>query len=372
MSTVNAPSARWNHKALWTGSEMIVWGGTDQTNYLRTGGRYNPRTDTWTLTQVPDATIPGRVNFAAVWTGSEMIVWGGVNELFQLTNTGGRYDPGTDSWIATNLANAPSPRQYHSGVWTGTEMIVWGASLANMGGRYNPGTDNWIPTTTSNAPVVRIFHTAVWTGTQMIVWGGINDGAFELNTGGRYCAQPATPIMQSAFSRKSHGNTGIFELDLPFSGTPGIECRRGGATSDYTIVLTFLANVSLNASPQAAVTSGIATIGSGGVSNGGTVIVSDNVVIIPLTNVANAQTINVTLNNVNGATNMTIPMRLLIGDTNGDGLVNSGDAQQTRNRSGQTTDAAELPLRCGCRWLHQQRGCRDRARALRHGAAVKK
>ena len=42
MSTVNAPSARWNHKALWTGSEMIVWGGTDQTNYLRTGGRYNP------------------------------------------------------------------------------------------------------------------------------------------------------------------------------------------------------------------------------------------------------------------------------------------------------------------------------------------
>ena len=93
MSTVNAPSARWNHKALWTGSEMIVWGGTDQTNYLRTGGRYNPRTDTWTPTQVPNATIPGRVNFAAVWTGSEMIVWGGVDELFQLTNTGGRYNP---------------------------------------------------------------------------------------------------------------------------------------------------------------------------------------------------------------------------------------------------------------------------------------
>ena len=60
-----------------------------------------------------------------------------------------------------------------------------------------------------------------------------------------------------------------------------------------------------------------------------------NVVTIPLTNVANAQTINVTLNNVNGATNMTIPMRLLIGDVNGDGFVNSGDALQTRSRSGQ-------------------------------------
>ena len=63
---------------------------------------------------------------------------------------------------------------------------------------------------------------------------------------------------------------------------------------------------------------------------------------IPLTNVANAQTINVTLNNVNGSTNMTIPMRVLIGDTNGDGFVNSGDAQQTRNRSGQTTDATNF------------------------------
>ena len=77
-------------------------------------------------------------------------------------------------------------------------------------------------------------------------------------------------------------------------------------------------------------------------SNGGVVIVSNNVVTIPLTNVANAQTINVTLNNVNGSTNLTIPMRLLIGDTNGDGLVNSGDAQQTRNRSGQITDATNF------------------------------
>ncbi len=72
------------------------------------------------------------------------------------------------------------------------------------------------------------------------------------------------------------------------------------------------------------------------------VTTSENVVTIPLTNVANAQTINVTLNNVNGSTNVTIPMRLLIGDVNGDGLVNSGDAQQTRNRSGQATDATNF------------------------------
>ena len=120
-----------------------------------------------------------------------------------------------------------------------------------------------------NAPAARDSHTAVWTGTQMIVWGGIGDGGIEMNTGGRYCAQPSTPLVQSAVSRKTHGNAGSWDVNLPLTGPSGIECRSGGATGDYTIVVTFLANVSVNGSPQAAVASGSGTIGSGGVSNGG-------------------------------------------------------------------------------------------------------
>ena len=41
---------------------------------------------------------------------------------------------------------------------------------------------------------------------------------------------------------------------------------------------------------------------------------------------------------MNGSSNLDIPVSLLIGDTNGDRFVNSGDALQTRNRSGQVTD----------------------------------
>jgi hypothetical protein len=156
-----------------------------------------------------------------------------------------------------------------------------------------------------------------------------------LNTGGTYCAQPSTPLLQSVVSRKTHGAAGSFGVNLPLSGTPGIECRSGGATGDYTIVIAFLANVSVNGSPQAAVTSGTGTIGSGGVSNGGAVISSGNVVTVPLTNVSNAQSINVTLNNVNGSTNVTIPMGVLIGDANGNGAVNASDIAQTKSRSGQ-------------------------------------
>ena len=42
----------------------------------------------------------------------------------------------------------------------------------NTGGRYNPGTDSWTATSTTNAPTARHCHTAVWTGSEMIVWGG--------------------------------------------------------------------------------------------------------------------------------------------------------------------------------------------------------
>ena len=149
-------------------------------------------------------------------------------------------------------------------------------------------------------------------------------------------------MCKAPFSRKTHGGAGSFDVNLPLSGPSGIECRSGGATNDYTVVVNFLANVSVNGSPQAAVTSGVGTIGSGGVSNGGTVITSGNVVTIPLTNVSNAQTINVTLNNVNGSTNVTIPMRLLIGDVTGNGTVNATDVSQTKSCVGQAVSAANF------------------------------
>src|SRR6266700_3844165 len=75
-------------------------------------------------------------------------------------------------------------------------MIVWGGVAfedgLNTGGRYNPGTDSWTATSTTNAPTARYHHTAVWTGSEMIVWGGVNDSG-DLNTGGRYCAQSGPP-----------------------------------------------------------------------------------------------------------------------------------------------------------------------------------
>src|SRR6266513_3167356 len=99
-STTNAPAARDWHTAVWTGSEMIVWGGGNDTNYLNTGGRYNPSTNSWTATSATNAPAARELH-TAVWTGSEMIVWGGENASGFL-DTGRRYDPATDTWTATS------------------------------------------------------------------------------------------------------------------------------------------------------------------------------------------------------------------------------------------------------------------------------
>src|SRR5205807_1279875 len=149
--------------------------------------------DSWTATSSTNAPSD-RFDHTAVWTGSQMIVWGGVNFIGFTFNTGGKYNPSTNTWTATTTANAPATRTGHTAVWTGSEMIIWGgwnglSSLFNSGGKYNPVTDSWTDTSTSNAPSGRYGHTAVWTGSEMIVWGGVNNVGNALGDGGRYCGQ---------------------------------------------------------------------------------------------------------------------------------------------------------------------------------------
>lgn len=190
ISTINAPTARYSHELVWTGKEMIVWGGGDASGRTNTGGIYN---GTWRATSVPESLV-GRSMFSAVWTGTGMIVWGGsAASGSPKTNTGGIYYPDTDTWALINQTAAPTGRSSHAAIWTGDKMIVWGGQIdtyetpTNTGGIYDPVEDAWAYTNTTGAPSARSGrYSAVWTGDEMIVWGGNKGGGVYDNTGAIY------------------------------------------------------------------------------------------------------------------------------------------------------------------------------------------
>jgi Bacterial Ig domain len=208
-SLAGAPSLRWFHAAVWTGAEMIVEGGTPG---VGPGGRYNPVTDTWTATSSLNAP-PGGEGATAVWTGKEMILWGGLDDDSFFHNDGGRYDPADNVWRPTGTMNVPAARGLHAATWTGAEMVVWGGfswgGQSPPGGVYDPATDSWRTVTPEGAPAGRENVVAVWTGDEAIFWGGDPDGnAFEPGTGGRYDPMAdswsLTSMVNAATSRYGH------------------------------------------------------------------------------------------------------------------------------------------------------------------------
>ncbi len=195
-SLSNAPSPRWFHAAVWTGNEMLVWGGRpnfDGFDNRNDGGRYNPVSDTWRPINTSGAPTV-RSQCAAVWTGTEMIIWGGATDGGIELNDGAKYNPQTDSWSPLSSASGLSPRMEPAFVWTGSELIVFGG-MKFTGGQlsfgdgasYNPARDSWKPLPAANAPSSRTGHTAVWTGSRMLVWGGRElPSQVVLNTGASY------------------------------------------------------------------------------------------------------------------------------------------------------------------------------------------
>ena len=196
---------RIGHAALWTGTEMIVWGGRATSTAVEVAGgcslsrpeaglvdgaAYNPSTRQWRVMAEPP--LASRAyGFSAVWTGSEMIVWGGVDgpwppieaagdvrERERRRADGMAYNPISDSWRIIG-AGPLAGRAFHSAVWTGSEVIIWGGDelpngTARGGAAYNPMTDSWRPI--AAGPLLpRYGQTAVWTGTLMAVWAGCCD-----------------------------------------------------------------------------------------------------------------------------------------------------------------------------------------------------
>lgn len=160
---LNAPSIRYGHRAVWTGTEMLVWGGVNNgvessANYLNTGGRYNPQSHTWTAMALP-AGFAGRTDFVMDMIESNtLFIWGGKSKELVTRNINDPCNPGfvvpfsfdsvrnhadgrlyflsNNSWAPVSAVNAPMARYGHTGI------------RANPYGYYIAGGTN----TTNSAP----------------------------------------------------------------------------------------------------------------------------------------------------------------------------------------------------------------------------
>jgi hypothetical protein len=146
-----------------------------------------------------------------------------------------------------------------------------------------------------------------------------------------------TIVPVGAVSRKTHGSAGTFDIDLPLIGAAGVEDRTSGGSNNYKVVVTFAVPVTVN--------SATVTPGSGGTASVGSFSVSNTQVTVNLTNVSNAQTLSINLLGVSGggnSGNVSVPMSVLIGDVNGNRLVDSGDVFLVRQQTGKTPDLTDF------------------------------
>jgi hypothetical protein len=285
--------------------------------------------------------------------------------LLNRTNLGGITTPVAQANVSTSLViNSPATYRTSQDTYvalrpasgtltafritaTSPPTIATGWSVASTG-RTSPfvtstdGTSNPIVWAYGHGTNQRLFGYNGETGATIFAGGGANDtisGTRTFNTGiaarGRiYVAGdnkvytfkvPFTPFaLSSAVSRKTHGAAGDFDIALP-----GVECRSGGATNDYTVVFTFSNNL---ASGNASVTSGTGNVA-------GIPAISTNTMTVNLTGVTNDQTLSVTLNGLTDQFLQTLPdtaigMSVLIGDVTGNATVNASDVSAAKAQSG--------------------------------------
>ncbi|HZR79147.1 MAG TPA: PKD domain-containing protein [Chthoniobacterales bacterium] len=136
------------------------------------------------------------------------------------------------------------------------------------------------------------------------------------------------PLVGAA-SRKTHGTLGDFDLNLPLTGTPAVECRSGGINNDYQLIFVFPEAVNSVASVDV---TGVGSVHDRAIGT------DPHQYIVNLTGVTTGHTITVTLIGVQDAAghagNVSVSMGVLVGDINADHFVDASDIGETKSQSG--------------------------------------
>jgi hypothetical protein len=157
--------------SVWTGTELLIWGGSQQDRGLASaddGAAYDPTTRSWT--RMPASPLSRRNGSFAVWTGTTALFWGGGGSTGLLDMNGASFDPSTRTWAVLPAAPLPTDAQRRQAiVWTGRQMVVIQPAASAA---YTPATNSWtaMPTLPEVAGCEPFAITAAWTGSDVITW----------------------------------------------------------------------------------------------------------------------------------------------------------------------------------------------------------
>lgn len=275
------------------GRFLYVVGGFGPTNANSNATmRLDMLNSTWSTGPV---FTPQRADFALATNGSKLFAIGG-------DATGG------DIFNTSALVDELDITAWPSGSWASSPPNLPTARQANSAGFFSTGRVGG----------------EIW-----------STGGFRTSVLSEHLFRANVLQLTSAVSRKSHGGV-PFDIDLPLAGTPGVECRTGGAGGDHALVFTFTTNV---ISGSAAITEGSGLAGAA--------TFSGNNMTVPLSGVTDVQKITVTLSGVTDASAQVLPstsvsMNVLLGDTTGNKVVNATDVSQTKLQSGGAVSAASF------------------------------
>lgn len=212
LSNSGSPNKRSFAAAVWTGARVIVWGGGSWSGQGAEydGARYEPSSDQW-LSMSNDAAPSGRRSPIAVWTGTEMLIWGGAAGGAPVPG-GARYHEGNDTWTPVDSLGAPSARSGAAWAWSGTELLLFGgrpggSGATSEGHAYNPSTDTWRALPAAGAPSARHDAFGVWMNGSFLVVGGRSEDGTTLASAAKY--DPLTdawsPVADAPGARAAEG-----------------------------------------------------------------------------------------------------------------------------------------------------------------------
>jgi hypothetical protein len=351
-----------NHKAgrhgAWGTDRKFYWTETSNgTVSTGSGNLYVCKTDnfgaTWTGIKHPIVPGPG-LGYVVTHTGfdnngtlyvlhgDKLYVSFSQGEDFAFVHTLPRFgnaglaDSGSDQFFVVNCGTI------HIGLITPNPSTGNNDVYYLRGSHVDTATPTWDEELVDSVGSDRLdFFQIVVDGTGIPTMSYTTPGT-EVTTASRNAPMPLTsntecPVVPvSAVSRKVHGSAGTFDINLPLTGAPGIECRSGGTNGDYQIVINFAKPIRFN---TAAVTSGTGSV------NG--LLVSGSTVTVNLTGVANAKKITLTLFSVTDGTNasdVAVTMGVLLGDVDGSSRVDSTDVFQVRQQTLQNASSTNFRM----------------------------